>query len=165
VKNTPSERVIELFIDKGDDLSSALSDDIPQQRDIETWLHAALSQIQYTKPIEINIRVVSSAESQQLNRDYRNKDKPTNVLSFESDIPDFVPSSHIGDLAICAEVLHHEAKEQNKELHAHWAHMCVHGLLHLLGYDHIDEDDAVEMEAIEIASLAAIGIDDPYAIR
>lgn len=148
-----------------DDLSSALATGVPQQKDIETFFKAALSQIQHTQPIEINIRVVSSAESQQLNRDYRAKDKPTNVLSFESDIPDFVPSSHIGDLAICAEVLQREAKEQNKDLHAHWAHMCVHGLLHLLGYDHITDEDANEMEAIEIASLAVIGIDDPYAIR
>ncbi len=156
---------IDLYIDIAEDLPEALSSGTPKEESIRQYLQAALTLINFVDDIELSIRVVSASESQQLNKDYRGKDKATNVLSFSSDIPEYVDSNHIGDLAICAEVLCDEAKAQNKKLAEHWAHMCVHGLLHLLGYDHINEKEAVEMEAIEVASLAALGIDDPYAIR
>lgn len=111
---------------------------------------------------EICIKIVSSEESQLLNNTYRAKDQPTNVLSFPSDIPDFVESPHLGDLAICADVVSKEAKEQKKNTHHHWAHMTLHGCLHLLGYDHIEDDEAELMEALEVTLLKQLGIGDPY---
>lgn len=113
---------------------------------------------------EISIRIVTKQESQALNAQYRGKDKPTNVLSFESDLPDFVPSRFLGDLVICAQIVVEEAKQQNKAVSSHWAHMCIHGMLHLLGFDHINDIEATQMEAIEINALAKLGIADPYQI-
>jgi len=84
------------------------------------------------------------------------------VLSFPSDVPDFIESTHLGDLAICASVVVSEATEQNKPIEHHWAHMSIHGLLHLLGYDHIEDDDAEEMEALEVMLLAELGFSNPY---
>jgi probable rRNA maturation factor len=156
---------IELHLDIAADLSASLQASVPAREQILQWLTAALQQVKYTKPIELTLRVVTIEESNQLNLTYRNKNNPTNVLSFESDIPEYVDSAYIGDMVICAEVLASEAKNQNKINAAHWAHLCVHGLLHLLGYDHLDEIDAAEMEAIEIATLAAMCIDDPYDDR
>ena len=161
----------------GDDLPSNMLSDLPNEATITQWLNTAYSYVtqalpanNQAKPVshgfspEISIRIVSSQESQFLNAQYRNKNKPTNVLSFESELPDFVPSGLLGDLAICAQVVADEAKEQNKAIDAHWAHICIHGLLHLMGFDHIDETDAKEMEDIEIFVLAKLGIDDPYQI-
>ena len=108
--------------------------------------------------------VVDAAESQHLNLTYRGKDKPTNVLSFPADLPDFVESTHLGDLAICAEVVVHEAREQGKPVMNHWAHMTIHGCLHLLGYDHIKDDEAALMEDLEVKLLAALNIPDPYQL-
>lgn len=156
---------VDLYFDVADDLTDALLHTIPSQEQVEDWLNATLHQIQYRKPIELSIRSVSIEESNQLNLTYRNKDSATNVLSFPAEIPEFVESNHIGDIAICAQVLCDEAKAQKKTVENHWAHLCVHGLLHLLGYDHITEQDAAEMEAIEIATLSALSIDDPYQVR
>ncbi|WP_371195889.1 rRNA maturation RNase YbeY [Glaciecola sp. SC05] len=156
---------VDLHFDVADDLTDTLLDTIPSQEQVEDWLKVTLDQIKYSKPIELSIRSVSIEESNQLNLTYRNKDSATNVLSFPADIPEFVESNHIGDIAICAQVLCDEAKAQNKAIENHWAHLCVHGLLHLLGYDHITEQDAAEMEAIEIATLSALSIDDPYQVR
>lgn len=156
---------IQLAFDIADDLEPSLVSSLPSETQILEWLGAALDAIAYTQPIEINIRVLNALESQSLNNTYRNKDKATNVLSFESDLPEFVPSHFIGDLAICASVVNTEAQQQHKPLLNHWAHMCVHGLLHLLGYDHIVLSEAQEMETIEIAVLAQIGIDNPYIVE
>ena len=112
---------------------------------------------------EITIRIVDEMESQHLNHEYRGKDKPTNVLSFPFDAPPGVELELLGDLVICRQVVEREAKEQEKDLFAHWAHMVVHGSLHLLGYDHIQDDEAEEMEAIEISVLNALGFENPYA--
>jgi probable rRNA maturation factor len=109
------------------------------------------------------IRVVDAAESQELNRTYRDKDKPTNVLSFPFDLPPEIEETHLGDLAICAEVVAEEAQEQGKPLAAHWAHMVVHGVLHLRGFDHIEDVDADVMEERERVILDSLGISDPYA--
>ena len=105
---------------------------------------------------ELTIRLVDAAESRMLNRGYRGKDKPTNVLSFSGD------AGVLGDLVICAPVVAREAAEQNKRPRAHWAHMVVHGCLHLRGYDHQDNDEAERMEARETALLATLGFADPY---
>jgi probable rRNA maturation factor len=111
---------------------------------------------------QVSIEIVDKNTSQDLNKTYRNKDKPTNVLSFPLDLPEFVEEILIGDLAICAEVVAEEAKKQNKILDHHWAHLTIHGCLHLLGYDHIDDKEAEEMEAIEIKLLKQLGIENPY---
>ncbi|MEO1888493.1 MAG: rRNA maturation RNase YbeY [Cycloclasticus sp.] len=116
---------------------------------------------------ELVIRVVDEAESAELNETYRQKKGPTNVLSFPFEMPQGLPSDAItddilGDLVICAPVVVKEAKEQGKPVLAHWAHMVVHGCLHLQGYDHINDDDAKAMEAMEIDLLSRIGITNPY---
>lgn len=116
----------------------------------------------YQETFEVTLRIVDLAESRQLNSDYRNKDKPTNVLSFPFEAPEHIEMPFLGDLVVCAAVVEQEAKEQDKPVTNHWAHLCVHGLLHLLGYDHIDETEAQEMEGLETAILAKLNIDDPY---
>lgn len=116
----------------------------------------------YQEIFEVTLRIVDIAESRQLNSDYRNKDKPTNVLSFPFEAPEHIEMPFLGDLVVCAAVVAQEAKEQDKPVTNHWAHLCVHGLLHLLGYDHIDETEAQEMEGLETAILAKLNIDDPY---
>ncbi|MFQ3249921.1 MAG: putative rRNA maturation factor [Glaciecola sp.] len=111
---------------------------------------------------ELTLRIVDSEESQQLNADYRDKNKPTNVLSFPFEAPEHIDMPFLGDLVVCAALVEKEAKEQNKLTINHWAHLCIHGLLHLLGYDHIEESEAQEMERIETAILERFNIDDPY---
>lgn len=113
---------------------------------------------------EITLRLVSLEESRQLNSDYRGKDAPTNVLSFTSDIPNFIDSNFLGDLVVCNEILERESAAQHKSLRAHWTHILVHGLLHLMGYDHIVDADAAEMEQLEVSILAQFGIADPYSL-
>lgn len=153
---------ISLYLEIASDISSELHKQIPQDTEFECWAHECLRHIAYSNPCEINIKVVSAEESQHLNQSYRGKNKPTNVLSFESDLPDFVPNDFLGDLAICAEVVINEAEIQQKSCLHHWAHLCVHGILHLVGYDHIEQEDAIEMESLEKQILAKLGIDDPY---
>ncbi len=116
---------------------------------------------------ELTIRIVSLEESQALNREYRGKESPTNVLSFSfeqpaglSELGECIP--YLGDLVICADVVAQEAKQQNKALEAHWAHMVVHGVLHLQGYDHIEEEAALEMEALEVKIMKQLGYANPY---
>jgi probable rRNA maturation factor len=117
----------------------------------------------------LTIRIVGAAESRRLNRTWRGKDKPTNVLSFPGEplvahgTPDASESPELGDLAICAPVVAREAREQGKAAQAHWAHMVVHGVLHLLGYDHENDRDAAVMETREAQILAQFGYRNPYA--
>jgi len=99
---------------------------------------------------------------QELNRDYRGKDKPTNVLSFPFEAPAGITMPLAGDLVICAPVVEQEAADQNKTLESHWAHMVVHGMLHLQGHDHTDDKEAETMEALEIQLLAQLGFANPY---
>ena len=113
--------------------------------------------------VELAIRIVNKEESRLLNKQFRNKDNPTNVLSFCAELPQFVPINLLGDLVICAEVVIEEAGEQNKSVTAHLCHMVVHGCLHLVGYDHINESDAVEMEQLEVTIMEALGFPDPYS--
>lgn len=136
---------------------------IPTEAQFQQWLDATVTPFQ--DDAEVTIRIVDEAESQQLNFDYREKDKPTNVLSFPFQQPPGIEELPLlGDLVICVQVVEHEASEQNKALAAHWAHMVVHGCLHLLGFDHITEDEAQEMEAEEIQILADLGFPNPYEI-
>jgi probable rRNA maturation factor len=136
-------------------------EDIPPASAFRLWAQAAMEEDAQTSSLAI--RVVDAAESQELNRTYRDKDKPTNVLSFPFDLPPEIEESHLGDLAICAEVVAKEAQEQGKPLAAHWAHMVVHGVLHLRGFDHIEDADADIMEEKERVILDGLGISDPYA--
>jgi probable rRNA maturation factor len=137
--------------------------DLPSEADFTRWVEAVLKQQKAAG--EVCIRIVDAEESRELNRDYRGKDAPTNVLSFPFEVPPGIPVTLLGDLVICAEVVAQEAKEQHKALQDHWAHMVVHGTLHLLGFDHINDDEAEEMEALERALLARLDIADPYAFR
>jgi len=136
---------------------------LPSEEKLTQWVSAALNN--KMDQAELSIRIVDAEESQQLNSEYRGKDKPTNVLSFPFDVPDGIELDLLGDLVICAEVVSREAEEQNKPLFNHWAHMVVHGVLHLLGFDHINDDEAEEMEALESKILASLNIPDPYLIN
>lgn len=135
--------------------------DLPSLQLFQRWTDAALTAVT-DKKFELTIRLVDVEESQQLNSQYRQKDKPTNVLSFPFEVPDGIELNLLGDLVVCIQVVEQEAKEQNKALFDHWAHMIIHGCLHLLGYDHINDDDAEEMEALEIKILAELAINNPY---
>ncbi len=138
--------------------------DLPSQAQLEAWVTAAL-QGAGREETELTIRIVDDAESQALNSQYRGKDKPTNVLSFPFEAPPGIALPLLGDLVICAPVVAQEAQEQGKTLAAHWAHMVIHGTLHLLGYDHIKDQDAERMEAKETALLDSLGYPDPYRIQ
>jgi len=132
----------------------------PDQAQIQLWIDTALDD--YGQDSEIVVRIVDEQESAELNEQYRNKSGPTNILSFPVDLPDGIELSLLGDLVICAPVLEKEALEQNKILEHHWAHIIVHGVLHLLGYDHIDDAEAELMENKEIAILNKLQIKNPY---
>ncbi|HIF9114656.1 TPA: rRNA maturation RNase YbeY [Photobacterium damselae] len=134
---------------------------LPAEADFQSWLEAAITTFQ--TDAEVTIRLVDEAESHQLNLEYRGKDRPTNVLSFPFEAPPGMEMDLLGDLVICRQVVEREAPEQNKTLTAHWAHMVVHGSLHLLGYDHIEDDEAEEMEALETEIMEKMGFPDPYA--
>lgn len=135
---------------------------IPDSKQFQLWLEAAL--LPFVEEAEVTVRVVDEAESQQLNQSYRGKEKPTNVLSFPFQCPPGIEMSLLGDLVICAPVVVHEAQEQSKTTDAHWAHMVVHGCLHLLGFDHIKDDEAEQMEAEEIQILQQLGFANPYLL-
>lgn len=132
---------------------------LPLRPQIRAWVRAALD-VDGPRGGQITVRIVDADEGQALNRDYRGKDYATNVLSFPYDTDPIV----CGDLVICAPVVEREAREQGKPLHAHYAHLVVHGLLHLQGYDHeTGEQDAIAMESRERIVLQSLGFDDPYA--
>lgn len=141
--------------------SNSQSQQIPPLADLERWVGAALHS-QQLEEAEVSLYIVDEDESQELNSQYRGKDKPTNVLSFPADIPEEVGVPLLGDLVICAPVVEREAQEQGKTLAAHWAHMLVHGSLHLLGFDHIDDADADAMEALETDIITGLGYPAPY---
>lgn len=136
---------------------------LPTETLLRHWAEAALPPD--TQRSGLVIRVVDENESLALNSQYRSKDAPTNVLSFPFEIPEGVELNHLGDLVICADVVHQEALQQGKPVENHWAHMVVHGVLHLCGYDHLTEVQAAEMEALEKQILADLGIPDPYATQ
>jgi len=134
--------------------------DLPAQTDLQHWAAAAIGNIK--GQAELVIRIVDEAESATLNQQYRSKPGATNVLSFPFQAPPPIESNLLGDLVICAPVVSKQAAEQHKTERAHWAHMVVHGTLHLLGYDHMQPAEAAEMEHMEIEILAQLGFSDPY---
>ncbi len=136
------------------------TDNLPSEAQIQAWVNRAIQPA--FSDVEMTVRIVDEAESHDLNLTYRGKDKPTNVLSFPFECPDEVELSLLGDLVICRQVVEKEAEEQGKPLMAHWAHMVVHGCLHLLGYDHIEDAEAEEMEGLETEIMQSLGFDDPY---
>lgn len=164
------------------DLQIACAEEnLPSLEHFQCWVDTALSMI-YSKSNEkegltspdmlrkysdhrqdeLSIRLVELEESQSLNSQYRHKDKPTNVLSFEFEAPEGLSLNLLGDLVICSDIVSSEAISQNKPLLSHWAHMVIHGCLHLLGFDHINDSDADEMESLEIEILAKLDISNPY---
>ncbi len=146
------------------DVQIATADEnIPSEEDFRTWVAAALPDERRTS--EITIRVVDFDESQTLNAQYRHQNKPTNVLSFPSELPPELQIPLLGDLVVCAGVVAREAAEQGKSPVAHWAHMVVHGTLHLLGYDHESDAEAEVMEALETHILSQLGFPAPYEPR
>ena len=144
----------------------SIESDLPTNGDVTRWVIASLASAGYRTPTglttELTLRIVDEAESRTLNKNYRNKDYATNVLSFPFEGPDGIPLALLGDLVICAAIVKKEAQEQHKPLQNHWAHMVVHGTLHLLGYDHMEAVEAEEMEALEVQILQQLDIADPY---
>jgi len=135
---------------------ASAADELPARAQIRRWVAAALEQA-----AEITVRIVDAEEAQSLNRDYRDKDYVPNVLTFE--YGEISPGVLGGDVVICAPVVEREAREQGKPLQHHYAHMTVHGVLHLQGYDHIDPHDADIMESHEVAILKRFRIPNPYS--
>lgn len=135
--------------------------DIPNVKYFQQWCEAAINP--YRVEAELTIRIVDEAEAHELNSTYRHKDYATNVLSFPSELPDeILDIPLLGDLVICAPVVVREAREQGKALEAHWAHLVTHGCLHLLGFDHEQDQEAAEMETLEQQLLMKQGYPDPY---
>lgn len=152
----------EVFIER-----VATTDDLPTDGQFQAWVASALGD--GSGPFEVGIRLVDEVESQALNARYRGKDRPTNVLSFPAGLPESVLAEMdhhpLGDLVICVPLVGQEAGERSIPVLHHWAHLVVHGVLHLRGYDHVDADDAVHMESLEVTILAGLGIGDPYIDR
>ena len=151
------------------DVQFACSDTgIPTKQDIQDWVEFAATQSGRPEDCnaEVTVRVVDASEIQTLNRQYREKDTPTNVLSFPEGEVEGLPDAtlrQLGDIVVCASVVAEEAAQQDKSVADHWAHMLVHGMLHLLGYDHENAADAEQMERLEAAILESRGVADPYA--
>ena len=145
-------------------LEQSVSEDIDESAlpSAEKFQHWAQVSYPGNDEVIVSLQVVASDEMQDLNKNYRGKDKPTNVLSFPMEVPDEVGINLLGDLALCDEVIVSEAKQQGKAAEAHWAHMVVHGMLHLQGFDHINDDEAEAMEAKEIEIMKNLGFDNPY---
>ncbi|MBI5041640.1 MAG: rRNA maturation RNase YbeY [Gammaproteobacteria bacterium] len=137
--------------------------DLPSDTQLRRWARAALADIGGSH--ELTVRIVDAAESAALNTEYRHKHGPTNVLSFPFEAPPGMSTRLLGDLVLCADVVRREAREQGKAPQAHWAHMIVHGVLHLRGFDHLTATEAQAMEALEIEILARLGYPNPYELH
>jgi probable rRNA maturation factor len=149
----PAAAVVDLQLASG-------TGEVPAPARFREWVAAAATGRR--DAVEVSVRIVGAAEGRRLNRDYRGKDRPTNVLAFPAELSPELGLPLIGDLVICAEVVGREAAEQAKPVDAHWAHLVVHGTLHLLGFDHRTEAEAAVMEREEIQILDALGYPDPY---
>jgi probable rRNA maturation factor len=134
--------------------------DLPSPAHIQAWAQAAAPSLD----AELVVRIVDRSEGADLNRAYRGRSSPTNVLSFPFEPPAQVRCALLGDVVICAPVVTEEACSQGKDLQVHWAHLVIHGVLHLCGFDHQDKVQALEMEALETRALARLGFPDPYAM-
>ncbi len=149
------------------DLSNASSAAwIPDQKELVLWSQTALECARFDGDAEVSLRLVDEEEGRQLNLDYRGKDYATNVLSFPVQLKGVASDQAqlLGDIVICPAVVDAEAREQSKQLHQHWAHLHIHGILHLLGFEHEDEASAEVMEALEIKALQMLGLPNPYLI-
>jgi probable rRNA maturation factor len=148
------------------DLQIACAEDnLPSIEQFQLWIDTTLATLAKGKSqqvFELTIRLAEIEESQQLNHQYRDKNKPTNVLSFPFEVPDGIELNLLGDLIICTNIVKQEANEQNKAIIDHWTHLVIHGCLHLVGFDHISDDEAEEMETLEISILAELGVINPY---
>lgn len=134
--------------------------DLPADDSIRAWIVATLAA--RSTPVQLTVRIVGMAESRQLNENYRHREGPTNVLSFPFSEPGLLQPPLLGDVVICAPLVAEEAQEQAKSLEAHWAHLVIHGVLHLLGFDHQKAHEACEMEQREKDILRSLGYPDPY---
>lgn len=146
------------------DISSASAEPVPDEEDLRGWIAAALASQPERGDTEISLRLVDLDEMSALNETYRGKAGPTNVLSFPADLPADIDLPFLGDIVICAPVVREEAAQQTKTLEAHWAHMAVHGTLHLLGYDHENDEEAAAMEALESRILHTLDFACPYSV-
>ena len=147
------------------DIQTASAEPVPDEDDIRGWVRAALEGRISGNEAEVSMRLVDEPEMTELNKTYRKKSCSTNVLSFPAGEVEGLPADVprlLGDIVICAEVVRTEAAEQGKDVADHWAHMLVHGTLHLLGHDHETDAEAVEMEALEARILSHFGVPDPY---
>ena len=142
------------------DIQLACRGEVPTEQQIQAWAESALSSVD--EDCELSIRLVEEDESAELNETYRAKVGPTNVLSFPFEAPVELSPRLLGDLVICSSVVEREALAQGKHIDDHWAHMVIHGCLHLLGYDHIADDEAEIMESLERDILKSLSIEDPY---
>lgn len=146
------------------DVQSATGEPCPEEEDIRGWITAVLlGQRDTDTDTEISLRIVDEDEMATLNANYRGKAGATNVLSFPADLPEDLALPLLGDIVICAPVVRREAAQQGKPLLAHWAHMTVHGTLHLLGFDHVEEQQAATMESLETRVLATLNFPCPYS--
>jgi len=143
-------------------IQCASTQPVPGKDDIRRWIISALENYPEHTASEITVRLVDEQEMSALNETYRDKPGPTNVLSFPADLPEDVKPPILGDIVICAPVVRLEAAQQGKTETAHWAHMTVHGTLHLLGYDHVEHKDAEIMESLESAILTGLDYPCPY---
>jgi probable rRNA maturation factor len=132
----------------------------PSIEQFDLWVETAIEA--HGEFFQVSIEIVNEQLSQELNKTYRGQDKPTNVLSFALDIPEDLEEDLIGDLAICAPLVEAEANAQGKAILHHWAHLTIHGVLHLLGYDHNEEAQAEKMERLEVKLLKRLNIPNPY---
>ncbi len=140
--------------------SASNSSQLPTAASLQLWVKTALAS--FNTPFELVLRIVDIEEMSELNQTYRQKSGPTNILSFPFEAPEGIEMNHLGDLVVCAPVVEREASEQGKALLDHWAHITIHVVLHLLGYDHIDDSEAEEMENLEITLLQQLQINNPY---
>ena len=147
------------------DIQTASAEPVPDEDDIRHWITTTLADRTTLKQAEVSVRLVDDDEMAELNRKYRGKAGSTNVLSFPAGLPEDLDLPLLGDIVICAPVVHEEAAHQGKDPAAHWAHMTVHGTLHLLGYDHAEESEAATMEALETAILEQLEYSSPYENR
>ncbi len=156
----PAPRELDLNIDY-----RVAATGLPRPSDFARWVSAALQG--RSRPAQIGLHVVDNAEGQRLNAEYRGKDSATNVLSFALNEGEEAVAGLplMGDIVLAADVVAREAAEQDKDLHAHYAHLTVHGMLHLQGYDHETDAEAEAMEALETVILARLGYTDPYAVE
>lgn len=131
---------------------------LPEETDFQQWLETCFVETEGS----VLVRIVDADESAELNQAFRQKQGPTNVLSFPFDVPIEIENDHLGDLVMCAQVIQSEAEDQDKQAMHHWAHMLIHGVLHLQGYDHLEPGEAEAMEAQEVNLLNKLNITNPY---